>query len=79
MSDRNTRKELLIALLQNADNFPSLVEEGHYVPMSFQTAIICAHIAAGWVETGEVPTDEDWDAHEPAPEVMATPETTSKH
>lgn len=60
MNERETRLDILLALIKSANNFESLNDEDEFVPMSFTEAIICAQIASEWVASGNVPTDDDW-------------------
>lgn len=80
MSDRETRLDILLALIKSANNFESLNDEDEYVPMSFTEAIIAAQIASEWVTSGNVPTDADWARYDKTiTQAVAEAETANKH
>lgn len=74
MSSARTRKDILIALVQNAEKFPNVHPDGTVTPLCWMQAIILSKLAADWVETDDVPSDEDWDRHAAKEEVKAAME-----
>jgi len=51
-----TRLTLFLAMVNNAERFAA--------PMSPMEALIISHFAAEWVDTGEVPSPEEWDKYD---------------
>jgi hypothetical protein len=51
-----TRLTLFLAMLNNAERFAS--------PITPMECLIVAHLACEWIESGEVPSPEEWDRYD---------------
>jgi hypothetical protein len=62
------RLQILLALIENADKFPSVDPVTRaYVPMSITEAAIYTEVLAGYLETKKPPGDEEWAVHDTQP------------